>query len=83
MKGPAMSKTKTCAYCEHFRPNDRSDGTQAGICMRFPPVPMILDRMGTVVGGGGAVGMAGVSPPVDPGFSCGEFKDAKPLALTG
>jgi hypothetical protein len=44
---------------------------------------MILDRMGTVVGGGGAVGMAGVSPPVDPGFSCGEFKDAKPLALTG
>ena len=79
-----MSKTRTCASCAHFHPNERSDGSQGGICRRFPPVPMIMQQNATVLGAG-PVGMAGVSPPVDPDFSCGEFDSAgaPPLKLAG
>ena len=75
-----MSRPKTCAHCEHFLPNERSNHTEGGICRRFPPVPMLMQQPASIMGAGG-VGMAGVSPPVDKDYSCGEWKDAKPLAL--
>ncbi len=75
-----MSRSKTCEYCAYFLGNERSDGSQGGICRRYPPVPMIMQQPGAAILGGSAVGMAGVSPPVDPTYSCGEFRDAVPLA---
>ncbi|KKN49723.1 hypothetical protein LCGC14_0639730 [marine sediment metagenome] len=74
-----MTESKTCASCAHFEPNERSDGTQGGTCRRYPPTPMILQKNATVLGAG-AVGMAGVSPPVDPDFSCGEHLPWPPLS---
>jgi hypothetical protein len=46
---------------------------------------MLMQQPATVLGAvsAGTVGMAGVSPPVDPEYTCGEWKDAKPLALAG
>ena len=75
-----MSKTRTCASCAHFRPSEQNNGGQAGQCRRFPPVPMLLQQQPTVLGAG-TVGMAGVSPPVHPGFSCGEFRDVELLSV--
>lgn len=70
-----MSRSKTCEHCAYFL----ADAAGRGMCRRYPPVPMIMQQPATVLGGGG-VGMAGVSPPVDPTYSCGEFRDATPLA---
>lgn len=76
-----MSRAKTCEHCEHFLPNEvTTTGAQGGLCRRFPPVPMLMQQPATVLGAG-TVGMAGVSPPVDKDYSCGEWKDAKPLAI--
>jgi hypothetical protein len=41
---------------------------------------MLMQQPGSAILGAAAVGMAGVSPPVDPGYTCGEFRDAVPLA---
>lgn len=77
-----MSRSKICAHCFHFRPNDDSteDHVIAGMCTRFPPVPMILQQPPNILTTA-AVGMAGVNPPVVPGHTCGEFLDSQPLTL--
>lgn len=74
-----MSRSKVCAHCAFFLQNERTDGSQGGICRRYPPVPMILQQ--STIAAAGTVGMAGVSPPVDPGFTCGEFQDAATMSL--
>ncbi|MCH8059339.1 MAG: hypothetical protein IIA11_02660 [Proteobacteria bacterium] len=73
-----MSRSKTCEHCVYFYPNDTIP--PQGMCKRFPPVPMIMQQPANILGAGG-IGMAGVNPPVDADNTCGEFKDAKPLAL--
>lgn len=70
-----MNKEKICEHCAYFLGNERSDGSQGGICRRYPPVPMLMQQSGAQILGGAAVGMAGVSPPVDPGYTCGEFRE--------
>ena len=75
-------RSKTCAHCFHFRPNDEGTGLKGGICTRFPPVPMIMQQPANILGAG-TVGMAGVNPPVNDDHTCGEFQDANPLALAG
>lgn len=69
-----MSKPKICEHCAYFLGNERSDGSRGGVCRRYPPVPMIMQQPATVLGGAVA-GMAGVSPPVDPTYTCGEFNE--------
>lgn len=80
-----MSRPKTCEHCEHFLPNDQNGGGRpGGICRRYPPMPMLMQQGATVLGGAtGGIGMAGVSPPVDADYTCGEWKDAKTLTLAG
>jgi len=75
-----MSKRKTCEHCAHFLSNDGKDGMSGGICRRFPPVAMLMQQPNTILGAG-AVGMAGVSPPVDDHYTCGEFQVATELAI--
>lgn len=70
-----MSKEKICEHCAYFLGNERSDGSQGGVCRRYPPVPMIMQQPGSAILGAGTVGMAGVSPPVDPTYTCGEFTE--------
>ena len=77
-------REKICAHCCHFHPSAKAlpKGTGGGLCKRFPPAPMIMQQPATILGAG-AAGMAGINPPVDADNTCGEFKDAKPLALAG
>ena len=70
-----MTQSKICNNCKHFHPSEQNNGSQAGQCRRFPPVPMLLQQQPTVLGAG-SVGMAGVSPPVHPDFFCSEFDPA-------
>ena len=77
---------KICAHCFHFRPNEAGPpkGGDSGLCLRYPPVPMLMQHRPNIVGDlVGGVGMAGINPPVNDHHTCGEFKDSKPLALAG
>lgn len=72
-----MSKPKNCARCLYFHLVEARKGhVLQGQCRRFPPVPMIIEQPGTVLNTSQRVGMAGISPPVDIEFCCGEFKRA-------
>lgn len=77
-----MSREKICEHCAYFLANERTDGSAGGVCRRYPPIPMLLQQPGNIMQPS-TVGMAGVSPPVSPDYTCGEFQDAKVLSLVG
>lgn len=79
-----MSRSKTCKHCGFYKANVGPQSAPGGACLRFPPTPLLMQNPGGILSGGAAsVGAAGVNPPVSEGHTCGEFKDAKPLALAG
>ncbi len=72
-----MTTSKSCANCIHFRPNEKSlTDVDGGICRAHPPMPMIIAPQTSLLGAAAGVGMAGVSPPVDATFLCGEHSPA-------
>lgn len=73
-----MSRSKTCEHCVHFYPQESlgisGPDTPGGLCRRFPPMPMLVQQAGPIVGGAASVGISGVYPPVDVDNTCGEFE---------
>ena len=75
-----MSESKSCATCVHFSRNnaDEGAGKEQGSCVRYPPMPMLMEHA-TILGK--TAGMAGVSPPVHQDFCCGEHSVIAPALL--
>jgi len=76
-----MPMKKTCAHCEYFKINESDYRAPAGVegkpgmCLRFPPVPMIMQHSQIAIGDAG-IGMVGANPPVTSIHTCGEWQRA-------
>ncbi len=72
-------REKNCASCRYYQEKVRLSEPKGGLCMRYPPTPMLMPSPGPISSLMGPatpqpVGMAGVNPPVNPEHTCGEFR---------